>query len=76
MQPLLEVNLTRSRLVAKEFVLSRRMIFCKVSKIKEYFFLEDETESEVEDQTASSGDTRVTPRRGLKEQLAAFVGFG
>ena len=52
------------------------MIFCKVSKIKEYFFLEDETESEVEDQTASSGDTRVTPRRGLKEQLAAFVGFG
>ena len=69
-------NLTRSRLVAKEFVLSSRMIFCKVSKIKEYFRLEDETESDVEVQTASSGDTRVTPRRGSKEQFAVFVGFG
>ena len=71
-----EVNLTRSRLVAKELVLSSRMIFCKVSKIKEYFLLDDEMESAVEVQTASSGDTGVTPRRGSKMQLAPFEGFG
>ena len=62
--------------MAKELVLSSRMIFCNVSKIKEYFLLDDEIESAVEVQTASSGDTGVTPRRGSKTQLTAFEGFG
>ena len=69
-------DLTKSLLVAKELVLSSRIIFCNVSKIKEYFLLDDEIESAVEVQTASSGDTGVTPRRGSKMQLAEFEGFG
>ena len=69
-------SLTRSLRVANEFVLKSRMIFCSVSKTKEYFLLDDEIANDVTVHIASSGSTGTTPRRGSKMQLEALEGFG